>query len=306
MPLFPLYDRKFGTGILSPVTSNILSPIITPSDNPIPPLPPFDNIAACWGLFNFNPIGYDASAGVSISGTDTSVVGLSPDAPYPLRWANVTDAGDPPYLVNTWDDQNGNANDLTQVGAAQPLLDATNQLISFDGTQWLVSGGNSFGTQTLTAYALFRAENLVGTGYLFAIGREGVNDGAFTAKMVAGVLTVSVTAATTHLLNTKIKTIADNNWHLLTVIIDTTVVDPTAQVIVLLDNSAAGVSAPLSTDLGGNSVDGVDPLFVASRNSGLNAIACDYRMIRIQADADDLVAATAMWTYIQYLQTQSP
>lgn len=34
MPLFPLYDRKFGTGILSPVTSNILSPIITPSGGP--------------------------------------------------------------------------------------------------------------------------------------------------------------------------------------------------------------------------------------------------------------------------------
>lgn len=234
-----------------------------------PPLPSFDNVVGCWALNNFNPVGYPEGEGVftedvggNISAPFTAV------APYPIDWVNTFTGKTPPFPVSLWDDQNSNANDLVQVDAARPVLDAVAKEIDFDGATSYLSSVSSVGDgHTWTSYLRFKAGSLVETSVLFEVGINGASDPTgLSVRMVAGVLTVSMADGTpiVPLLNTKIKTISDSNFHLLSIVINT---DAAAanQVLIWVDGSQSGVTAPISTNLAGENIT-QDTLFVGTHN----------------------------------------
>jgi hypothetical protein len=124
-----------------------------------PPLPAFSNVVLAVALTNFNPVGY--AAGVSVLYTDSAAsqgeAALTEIAPYPINWQQIIETKIPPYLVDTWYDQN-ELNDLVQSSTARPTLQITTPVIvSGAGT----SAAN--GTYTYRGQAFGRAYyNLVG------------------------------------------------------------------------------------------------------------------------------------------------
>lgn len=276
---------------------------------PPPPQPPFDNIAACWGLFNFNNDGY-AGPGVNISGSDISTIMFTADPPYPLQWANVTDAGDPPYSLIIWYDQNGNTNDLAGPFGARPILDATNKLISFDGvSQGLQGAGNLFPSHTTagTLYFDFAPQSLVETGVILETGQNEVQmGGRISIRMVAGVLTVSFYDATAivALPNTKAKIISSTNRIWVAVTFDTSLAAAN-QVQLYVNNSQAGVTAPASADLSAVVGVGVDVPNVGARNNAAsNYLTANMWEIRAETVVDAAAAMLVQYNYWNYLKTQ--
>lgn len=153
-----------------------------------------------------------------------------------------------PWLATTWDEAIGDS--------PAPTVAASTQKgeIQFDGTATgLATSANvTLGVQVSTFYIYFKAGSLVETSVLFETGSgAAANKGAISVRMVAGVLTVSVSdqTAVVALLNTKIKTISDSNWHLLSVVIDTTAAVNANQVLCWLDGSNSGWTSSISTDL---------------------------------------------------------
>lgn len=234
---------------------------------PAPTLPAFDNPVTAYALHNYNPVGYPTGLGVSSDVGDGLFTSASV---YPLDY---TGFGSPPLLVAEWADQNGDANPLIQSGAARPILDAVSEEIDFDGsTSTLVSSGTLGWTTTdATVYLRFKAGSLVETSFLF-LSSNGANNrtGRIAISLVAGVLTVSVydSTAVIALANTKVKTISDSNWHLLSIVIDTTT-SAANQVLIWVDGSQTGVTAPISTDLASENLRN-DVFTVGSRNSASN------------------------------------
>lgn len=380
-----------------------------------PALPAFSNSVGCWALWNFNPVGYPSGLGIEINGSDEEVDSV---APYPLKWANVIDdSGTPPYLTDTWYDQNSNTNNLAQTLTKRPVLQITTSVvvsgagtaaangvytyrglhdqgsgpapyynlvgepddpftvaISSNGDNgwiiwqdgdaafyisgseatfpWLVAGWNTgdvgvnptptvtpAGTQTGeidfgtdgagnsvitglrssgnlcnstvgTIYILFKAGSLLSTEVLFETGTGAV--GAARAKnisisLVAGVLTATIydNTAVTPLANTKIKTIADTNWHFLAVTWDVTL-SAANQVSLLVDNSATGVTAPISSTLVGLTI-GNALLNVGARNNASSAaFTGSMQGVITKNSADDAAAQTAMYNYCKYLNPAIP
>lgn len=126
--------------------------------------------------------------------------------------------------------------------------------IDFNGSSTgLATAANvTLGVQTATFYIYFKAGSLAETSVLFETGSgAAANVGAISVRMVAGTLTVSCSdqTAVVALLNTKVRTIADSNWHLLSVVIDTTAAVNANQVLCWLDGSATGWTSTISTDL---------------------------------------------------------
>lgn len=285
----------------------------------IPPIPPFTNIAAVWGQFNFNPAGYPAGLGVTFNGSDgDESIQFTEVAPYPLDYVNISPAQLPPYLVNIWVDQNPAVNDLTQQGAARPILDATNEWIAFDGVQTGMAGGLVFGsglfafsgTTTATIYILFKAGSLLETSVLLESNSWADNATKIqqlSVRLVAGVFTVQVMNdnAITALANTKIKTISDTNWHLAAITIDTAAAAAN-QVLLKIDNSATGVTAPISTDLSGLAIGSGEPNVGARANATSLFFTGKMRLGYCRSVADDATAQTAMFNYVTYLQSVSP
>lgn len=136
------------------------------------------------------------------------------------------------------------------------------------GANPLYSGGSATGT----IYIPFKPASLAETSVLLETG-DGAAGSArrISVRMVAGVLTASCFDATAvvALANTKIKTISDTNWHIATVRFDTSL-SAANQVQLLVDNSATGVTAPISTDLTGLLLGNGVPNF-GYRNGGASA-----------------------------------
>lgn len=115
------------------VGSISLDLLITDEEEETPPaepsLPDFENVIAAYGLNNFNPVGYPAANGVNAAGQDdASDAAFREVAPHPLDW-NALAAFGAPFLVNVWDDQNSQANNLTQHGGARPTLQITTPVV---------------------------------------------------------------------------------------------------------------------------------------------------------------------------------
>lgn len=280
---------------------------------PLPPQPPFTNIAACWGLFNFNNDGYGEGQGVNISGTSIGgVINFTTDPPYPLRWANVPDvAGDPPYSLITWYDQNGNGNDLAGSFGARPILDATNKLISFDGaTQGLAAAVRLYphGTLAGTIYIDFAPQDLAQTGIVLETG-TGATDQIerISIRMIAGVLMVSIyDRSIVPLPNTKAKVIGtlDRIW--VAVTFDTSL-PPSNQVQLYVNNLQTGVTAPASADLNGNVNVGDNPPSVGARNNATSTfLTANMWEIRAQTGVDDAAALLIQYNYWLYLKSLAP
>lgn len=104
-----------------------------------PPIPDFTGTVSAWGLFNWAGVGGGAGVNYENAATDPFDALFEADAPYELDW---TLTGSAPYLVNTWVDQNAAANNLTQTGAARPVLDATDKQITFNGSSQGLAGAN--------------------------------------------------------------------------------------------------------------------------------------------------------------------
>lgn len=274
-----------------------------------PPQPPFDNIALCVALDNFNNDGY-AGPGVNISGSDISTITFTADPPYPLQWANVTDAGDPPYSLITWYDQNGNANDLAGPFGARPILDATNKLISFDGaTQGLRGSANLYdGSNTGgTLYFDFAPQSLIETGVIFETGPNATADraGAISIRIVAGVLTVSIFDNTpvVSLPNTKIKTLTNTDRIWVCVTFDTTA-SAANQVQLYVNNSQTGVTSTATANLSGIQIGKEQPNLGARNNAASSFLTADFWEGRAQTNIDDSATMLEAYNYWIYLQTQ--
>lgn len=217
-----------------------------------PTLPAFTSAIAAYGVNNFNPSGYPAGIAASVNDFEANMPFLGV-TPYAADWTIPLLDSTPPFLVDTWDDQNSNANDLVQSGGARPLLNYAAHTVDFDGSsQGIATAANvTLGVKFFTLYVRFKAGSLAETSILFESGSGATgNAGIVRLSLVAGVLTASVSdqTAVVSLLNTKIKTISDTNWHIATVIVDTTLA-AASQVTLLVDNSATGVTAPISTNL---------------------------------------------------------
>lgn len=225
-----------------------------PSGSAAPPLPAFTSVLGSWAVNNFDPIGYPTGLAVEyndgISADPAQISNFTESAPYPA--SNIGLAGSTPYLVNTWADQSA-ANNLLQTGSARPVFNYATLAIDFNGssTGFATFDNVTFGGKFLILYLRFKAGSLSETSVLFETGDGSAgNAGIIRVSLVVGVLTVSVSdqTAVTALLNTKIKTISDTDWHLLSVVVDTTAVAAN-QVLCWLDGSQTGWTAPISTDL---------------------------------------------------------
>lgn len=277
---------------------------MAPAGSAAPPLPSFTGVVAAYGLNNFNDAGYPG--GLGISGVDNEIHFLGV-APYALDY---TDIGS--QAINLWADQNGNLNDATSGGANRPTLDATSQLISFDGTQTGLVGANplySGGSATGTIYVGFKAASLVETSVLLETG-TGATDQAqrISIRLVAGVLTCSVYDATAVvcLANTKSKTISDNNWHLLAFTFDTGQGTAVNQTGLLVDNSSSGVSSPVSSTVAGLLLGGEAPNIGMRNNFASNFFTGSERLNFYRNTVDDAAAKTVMWNRWVYLQSLMP
>lgn len=288
---------------------------MAPAASTTPPLPSFSNVVAACSVNNFNNAGYPAGQAVGIEGSDGGVnVNFTGASPYPIDYASIDPGSLPPYALGTWNDQSAFDNDLIQASSARPILDTVNKLVSFDGaTSCMVGSQNLFDfdtTATATFYVLFKAGSLIETSVLLNLGTAPLtNDGGLSVRLVAGVLTASMSGASpTFLKNTKIKTISDNNWHLAAITIDTNAA-AASQVLLKVDNSATGVTAPVSTDLLGVGIgkgEENNVPYVGASNQASTFFTGSMREIYGRSTVDDATAQTTMWTYVQYLQSTLP
>lgn len=116
--------------------------IPAPAGSAAPPLPPTDGAVAIWSLFNLNyPTFSDAGVNFTDGGSGNRDAAFDPVAPYSLPWAAIIDAYTPPYALDIWFDQLS-ANNLIATAGQRPELDATNQMITFNGTTNGMSGAN--------------------------------------------------------------------------------------------------------------------------------------------------------------------
>lgn len=292
----------------------MLLTLASPNETAVPPIPAFANIAACWSLFNFSP-GVFAGAGMNFTGADGSEdISFTGSAPYPLNYAGINPANTPPLLVNTWADQNGNTNDLTQAAAARPVLDATTEFASFDGTQTGLAGAGVLYPDTNqsrvgTIYIVFKAGDLAsGLTILLETG-TGAADQAkrISIAMTAGVLTASVYDATAVvcLANSKSKTISDTNWHILAFTWNTDAAAGSAQTGLKVDNSTSGVTSPSSADVSALRM-GFDVPNVGARNNAAERFFTgSMRHVICRTVQDDATTQTAWFDYLTYLQSVS-
>lgn len=276
-----------------------------------PPLPAFTDVAACWGLFNFNPVGYDVGNAVEIEGDiGSTAVPFTGTAPYPYDSVLVPDAGNPPYATTVWYDQNANSANLEAAGGARPSLDATNQLIDFNGTSnGLRSVDGIGGSPSGTIYIAFKAGSLVETSVILETGTgDPATEQWISIRMVAGVFTASVYDNTpvVNLANTKIKTIADSNWHLAAFSWDTSQVTPANQTTLRMDNSTSGVTSPISTDVLSLAMGGSRTNIGARNNAASLFFTGSMRDVYYKNVVDDATAQTAFFDYWTYLQSVSP
>lgn len=218
-----------------------------------------------------------------------------------------------PWLATGWQSSDVGVDPAPTVTAADPQ---TGQIdFGTDGaggtpTTGLQSSGSLCNSATGTIYLLFKAGSLLSSEVLFETGTGAV--GAARAKnisisLVAGVLTATIydNTAVTPLLNSKIRTIADTNWHLLAVTWDVTL-SAANQVSLKVDNSSTGVTAPISSTLVGLTI-GNALLNVGARNNAASAAFTGLMQIaRVQTNADDATAQTNMYNYCKYLNPAIP
>lgn len=166
------------------------------------------------------------------------------------------------------------------------------------------SSGNLFASdsQTFTGYLYFKAGSLVETSVLLETSSNGTTTAKqLSVRIVAGVLTVTMGNAVP-LMNTKIKTISDSNWHLLTIVIDSTQ-SAANQVLCWLDKSQTGWTAPLSTDLASQTGMMKQKLNAGARNNGAStfftgSLGVDMPMFTV---AHDTSTRQAWENYLTYL-----
>lgn len=275
-----------------------------------PPIPPFTNVAAAWGLFNFDPVGYPAGFGVNYENvaTDTNDALFTEVAPYPLDW---TLAGSAPYLVNTWDDQNANLNNLIAVGAARPILNAVAKRIEFDGVQTGMQGGALYtsGSATGTIYLDVQPLSLVQTGVI--LETDTFTNNAHTTRqisirMVAGVLTATIfdNTALVALPNTKVKTIVATDRIFITFTWDTGVGVAANQTALYVNNSASGVTSAAAADLSGLLVGQGSANVGARNNAASQFVTANMWSGEAFTVVDDSAAKLVQYNYNQYLKTQ--
>lgn len=143
----------------------------------IPPLPSTVGLVGSWGVLgNSNPVGYPTGECVGTeSATGNDNTSFTAGSPYPTDWATLISNGDPPYLINTLDDQNSNANDLTASGSARPVLQVATSAVVVGGSQpgtYLYSG-------QWNGYAYYNLSGHADSHNNYSIGSPD-GDGAFT------------------------------------------------------------------------------------------------------------------------------
>lgn len=276
-----------------------------------PPLPAFTDMVAAYSLWDWQAGNEDT--GVNYTNDDSDNFNLTfpaNPAPYALPWGNIVPPS--PYLIDVWNDQNGNTYPLAGTSSFRPTLDDTNQLISFNGTANGLNASASFtGVETWTIYFDFAPQSLAETGVIFETNRfsDAANtENQISIRMVAGVLTCSVYDATpvTPLPNTKTITLPDTSriWGCFT--IDTTQVTPADQTALTVNNSTSGVSSPASADLAASTVGG-STLNVGARDSGSSSfLTADMWTILVKNVVDDAPTQTAYYDYGQYLKSLAP
>lgn len=277
--------------------------------NSTPPLPSFSNVVGVWGLWNFDPVGYPTGGGVECLDADFTEVAFVGTAPYPLNW-DLAVGGTLPFLLNTWRDQN-QANVLTQSGGARPVLDATNKLISFDGAaQGLLSFAELYpdgGSTTGTIYLDYQPLDLVSTAVIFETGTGTAGGLAqnISIRQVGAVLTCSVydDTAVIALANTKIVTLANTNRIWIAFTFDSTNGTAANQTALKVNNSATGVSSPISTNLHSLQI-GNAQLSLGARNNAASAYNhCNMWLVRAQNNVDNAAAHLVEYSYNQYLKS---
>lgn len=287
-----------------------------PVGSPAPPIPPSSNSELIVSTFNWNNGGYPEGNAFTFEGGDISQTQFTGIPPYANNWDLSSDpyliADPPPFLINTWYDQLS-ANDLIQAGAARPVLDATNQLVSFDGsTQGLVGSVPLYSGSTAgTIYIAFKAGSLVETSVLLetnTFGNRNTTIQQISIRIVAGVFTFSVydNTAVVALPNTKIKTISDNNWHWAACSFDSNQGTAANQTALVIDGSVSGISSPASANLGGLEIGGELPNVGARANATSNFFTGSMRHLIANNTNDDAPTETSYFDRFTYLQTQAP
>lgn len=271
-----------------------------------PPLPDFTNVAAAWGLNNWNPVGYPAGAGVVYS--DDTEVDFLPPAPYSLEWTSVS-GGD--IALTTWYDQNAQANNLAAAGAARPTLDATNKWIAFSNAQGLVGASQLYveGTTTATIYFDVQPFALDVTGVILETGTGAVDQARrISISQVANQLLCAVfdNTALVCLANSKTYTLPNTNRLFGCFQIDTTQGTAANQTALFINNSSSGVTSPLSTNVNGLVMGAALPSVGARDAGGTLSAGFKGNMWNVipKTGVDDAAARLAYYTYDQYLQTQ--
>lgn len=280
-----------------------------------PPLPPFANVAGCWGLFGLGGTGIIGGDAVYCGNQDITASFLG-TFPYQINWPGFVDAlnnnGGPPAYADTIFDQNANANNLTASSTARPTLDAVNKLVAFGGIANGTRSANQLyvgGAIKGTIYIDFQPLNLTETSVIFetdTFASNGHMQQQISIRMVAGVLTASIFDLTpvVALPNTRIKTISATDRIFITFTFDLQEV-PSTQTALYVNNSTSGVTlVPSPADLSGLAI-GQGNLNIGARNNAASAfLTANMWNIKALSVVDDAAARLAEWDYNQFLRTQ--
>lgn len=208
-----------------------------------------------------------------------------------IAWEEIT--GDSPAPTVTMSGSGGNV-----------VFDGS--VTGLAGAGALYSGGSAVGT----IYMLFKAGSLLETSVLLETG-TGAADQArrISIRLVAGVLTCSVFDATAVvcLANTKIKTISDSNWHWLAFTWDTGQGTAANQTALKVDDSATGVSSPISSTVAGLLMGNAVPNVGARNNAASAWFTGAMRTAICKNVVDNAATQTNYYNYgYTYLQSTAP
>jgi len=276
-----------------------------PSDA-IPPVPDLTNTIMLYALWGVAAGWQNGSALIADGdGPISSTAAL----PYPLNWAAVTT---PTQL--TFYDQSGNTNDADG-GGHEPDINVGSQIITYNGTdQYVVPAGSPIsGDDKISIYCVFKTDSLATLQtlfqYFYTQNYLTTEANIFIAHITSSaIITVSQKLDdVVDVFNTKIKTLGDTDYHLLTVIFDRTAVAAN-QTIAKLDNSTSGWTAAVSGDMASSVFDDARPLGIGiGQPLGTDAfLDGQLPYLQINRGADDDAYQTSVYNYVKGLIPSIP
>lgn len=208
------------------------------SATPAPPIPDLTGILHLYSTFGIE-VAYQNSSGLIIDG-DENPIASTASSPYPLNWGVI---GNPTLF--SWRDQTDAQSASGE--SHMPDINTGSQVFTWNGSsQYAATTASAISAMNkLTIYCVFKTNTLAAAQALFQYSYTEnyltSNNNLFAAYLTAaGIITVTQKLNdVVDAFNSKIKTLADTNLHLLTVVFDRSVAGAGATVA-KLDNSLAG------------------------------------------------------------------